>query len=952
MTSEISSIPFLQQVAEDVVKRFGGRLADLVMVFPNRRARLFFNNYLYRALNRPLWTPQYTSVEELFASLSPLRKADPVGLIGELYRVYTAIHDEKSAEPSTETLDDFYFFGEILLNDFDDIDKNLINARLLFSNLNDLDRLKDDFGHLSENQIAALVRRFGSAFSGESRLKTEFWAVWNILGEVYTAFRENLRKGNMAYDGMLMRDVIENENLEIPGSQFAFVGFNVLNKCEETLFKRLKDKALFYWDYDPWYLKLPAGKFIEENIRRFGSALPEPPSHSFSSPKNITFLASPSESGQAGSIPQWLDSLKLPPSEVNADSAIVLCNEKILPLVMHSVSPEKAENINITMGFPVMQTPIASFIRLLGDLQVKGAASRGVFRYKFVLQALRHAYAGLVFPEAEEIERQISEENIFFPDVNFLKNNILFTQPEKTADLCKYLLDITEMVGKSFKSDAENGDIYEDLYQESIFKAWQILNRLYGLLTGGNMQLEKPTFLRLLRKLLSTTQIPFHGEPVKGLQIMGVLETRTLDFKNLLIMSVNEGFMPGSSGENTFIPQFLRSELGLNTIDKQDSVYAYYFYRLLQRAENITLVYSVDKNGTGKSEMSRFMLQMLVSQDIKIKRFSLQSAIKPMEAENLSIRKTDEIMRTLHERYDFNTNSGAWSLSPSALNIFIDCPLQFYLKKVKGLEAPEEMSDEMDSSVFGTIFHHAAEAVYRSFGENVAKEQIAVYLQNDGDLKIQRVVSKAFEEVYFKRENVYLKQYNGEQMINHRVICKMLKNLLEYDYERAPFRTVGLEQRFYDFFELPGIGVKLKVGGIIDRLEEQNGNLYVFDYKTGGYAKTFREISELFEAKEGRPSHIFQTFLYSTILVRKGISSLPTLPALLYIQELSRENSDFSPVVVINKEPISDFRDICGEFQDAFLQKAAELFNPQIPFYQTDVEKTCEYCDFRGYCKR
>ena len=955
---------FLSLVAKDLVSRFGNRLADVTVVFPSRRARLFFNNYLYREVGSPLWAPQYVTIEELFENHSAYQNADTIQLTGDLYQSYLEVYHAKSGVSSPETLDEFFFFGEILLNDFDDIDKNLVNARALFTNLKDLDRMKDDFSHLSEVQWESISRHFGKIFKEDSPLKTAFWSIWNILGDVYQTFREKLKERGMAYQGMLMRDVIENESLEFSGEQYVFVGFNVLNKCEENLFKRLKNKSLFYWDYDTYYLNHEAGRHIAENILKFGSALDGSPSefNSFlNKKKEITFLASSSESGQSGAIPSWIDSLHHSPGYTTADSAIVLCNENILPVVMHTISPEKVENVNITMGFPIAQTPIADFLQILAELQTKGIANPNAFHYKYVLQALRHPYTRIIFPEAKEIEKNIQQNNIFFPDNKLLDNDLFFTHTRNATDLGKYLLNIVESLGKAYKAEASFRDIYDGLYQESIFRAYQVLNRLYGLLSSGEWTLEKPTFLRLLRRLLSATQVPFHGEPVKGLQIMGVLETRTLDFRNLLILSVNEGFMPGSNGENTFIPQFLRLHLGLNSIEHQDSIYAYYFYRLLQRAEKITLVYNTDKTQTGKAEMSRFLLQMLVDPRLTIRRYTLQSTVKPMEVQPIIIPKTDELIRLIKEKYDFNTNPEAKPLTPSNLNTFIDCSLRFYLQKIKGYETPDELSDELDSSVFGTIFHRAAEFLYREISGHslhyegdspivVKKEQLDVYLQPDSNHRIRRFVSKAFEEVYFKGKSVDESQYNGEQLINFRVICKMLERLIEFDRRRAPFTILGLEWRNYDFIELPEAFVKLKIGGIIDRLEEQNGKLLIMDYKTGSSGKTYKTLEDLVTEKDKRASHIFQTFVYASVIIRKKAFELPIVPALLYIQDAGKEN--FSPVVEYEKEPIEDFRDLNEAFEELYIQKISDLFNRDIPFKQTTFENNCVYCTFKELCNR
>ena len=964
--NNIYPTPFLRLVANDLIKRFGANLAELTVVFPSRRAHLFFNQYLYEEVNHPLWSPQYISIEELFEKASSCRTADPIQLTCDLYQSYISVYNAHSEIPSAETLDEFFFFGEILLRDFDDIDKNLVNPKLLFSNLQDLDQLKDDFSHLSENQRKALSR-FHNIFFGESKLKTAFASVWNLLGEVYSTFKEKLLSQGLAYQGMLMREVIETESIEFSGKQYVFVGFNVLNKCEERLFKRLKHKSLFYWDYDAYYLQSEAGRFIRKNISAFGSALDDSGFDVFlNHNKEITFLAASSESGQTGVIPMWVDSLRSFSDFTNPDSAIVLCNESVLPVVIHAIPPTGIENVNITMGFPITQTPVAGFLQVLSDLQTKGSVSSGVFHYKSVLPVLRHPYTRIIFPEASEIEKIITEGNIFFPDKKILKNEMIFSSTDSAAGLCFYLLKLIENLGKSFCGDGvgersaqDFNDVYNGLYQESIFRAYQVVNRLYGLLQSG-WSLEKPTLLRLLRKILSVTHVPFHGEPVKGLQIMGVLETRTLDFKHLLLLSVNEGFMPGSSNDNTFIPEFLRNYFEMSTIDHQDSIYAYYFYRLIQRAEKMTFVYNTDKTQTGKAEMSRFLLQLLIDSRLKIQRRTLQSSIKPWQAQPVVIQKTDDIIQKIKELYDFNTNLEAKPLTPSHLNMFIDCSLRFYLQKIQGNESPDQLSDELDSSVFGTIFHQAAESLYHEIGRTggekhfvpfvVEKSHLDAFLTTGSDYRIRKLVSKAFEKIYFKGKVVDESQYNGEQLINFNVICKMLKRLIEFDRQRTPFTVMGLEWKDYYFFELEDYTVKLKIGGIIDRLEEKDGKQWILDYKTGGSAKTFKTLEDLVSEKDKRASHIFQTFVYASVFTRLDKSGLPIIPALFYMQDLGKEN--YSPKIVYEKEPVTDFRNLNQDFEKLYLQKISGLFNPDIPFQQTAFDSNCSYCEFRELCNR
>jgi hypothetical protein len=953
------SSDFLQLVAADLIDRFGTDLSDVTVVFPGVRAGLFLNQYLYRQAKTPLWAPQYRSIESLFESASPLRKGDSIRLVAELYDAYTEVYNRHNPLPSTETMDEFFFFGETLLNDFDDVDKNLVNAQSLFGNLKDLDALRDDFTHLSDDQRDALARHF-NAFQGDSPLKAAFWNIWNLLGEVYSVFKVNLKDKQIAYPGMLMRSVIDaGEEGAFPAKHYALVGFNVLSQCEERLFHILKHKASFYWDYDASYLHTEAGRFIRQNISRFGAALDTDRFDAFyTTKKKITLLASPSESGQSAVVAPWIESLGKDPAFTAPDTAIVLCNEAILPVVMHAIPSEKVENVNITMGFPMMQTAVASFLQALVEMQTKGyRAGDRSFGYRHVLPVLRHPYTAVLFPEAGEVEREVSENHIFYPTIEQLRHPALFTHAPNALLLAQYLLDLLQQVGRYY--EREQTDTYNGLYQESIFRAYQVVNRLCGLLAAGSLRIEKPTFARLLRKLLSTVQIPFHGEPVKGLQIMGVLETRALDFENLLMLNVNEGFLPSGSNENTFIPQFLRTHFGMSTIDHQDSLSAYYFFRLIQRAKRITLVYNTDKTQTGRAEMSRFLLQLLVDPALQgtIERFSLQSGIQPRRAQPVVIEKSAETLQILRNRYDLGLHPQASPLSPTALNTYINCSYKFYLEYVRGLRNKETLVDELDNSVFGSIFHRAAELLYRQLEAPFAARNLPFVVQSDAlddylghPHKLRALVLKAFEEEYFKGRPVAEESFNGEQLLNFQVLCKMMEWLVRFDRRRTPFTILGLEHRLSCEWTLPARNIRLRVGGVIDRLEQKDGKYYILDYKTGGRAKDARTLDSLFEPSADRPAHIFQTFVYAAALLRQPGLNAAVTPQLLYIQQAAKD--DYLPMIRCNKQFVEDFRDLSPEFEPLLTAQIDAIFDPARPFEQTPVGRTCEYCDFREGCGR
>ncbi|MDR1720166.1 MAG: PD-(D/E)XK nuclease family protein [Dysgonamonadaceae bacterium] len=958
---------FLSIVAEDLISRFGTNLADVAVIFPNRRMRLFFNNYLYEHVHEPVWAPTYYAIDDLFRQMTTLRPADPIKLVCELYKAYIQVHQDKVGKSSVaESLDEFYAFGEILLRDFDDIDKQLVNTRLLFSNLQDLDALKDDFNHLNESQLEALARYFRQTFQGNSSLQTAFWSIWNMLGEVYQTYQAQLENEQLAYPGMMMRRALENDSHVFSHDSYVFAGFNVLNKCEEQLFSRLKDKSLFYWDTDLYYLdekgnaRNEAGNFLAHNLRKFGSAIDKSPFDCLLSPeKEITIIHSASESGQSAAIAPWLDAISHPQAFTKPDSAIVLCNEQLLPVVMHSIPPKQVANVNITMGFPIAQTPVTSFLYALLELQIKGISpSRQAFRYKYVLPVLRHPYTQLILPEAKSVEKELLQSNLFFPSQETLIDKEIFRNTSDVTDLANYLLTLIRRLGKAMKGTEKEDDIYGGLYRESVFRAYQLLNRLYGLISSGELRIEKVTFFRLLKKINASTQVPFHGEPVRGLQIMGMLETRALDFDHLLLLSVNEGFMPGTSDDNTFIPQFLRKHFEMSTFEHQDSIYAYYFYRLIQRAKKVTLVYSTDKTQLGKAEMSRFILQLLIDKRLNIKRFSIQTPLIPLPTKTIEIRKDDALMSKIRGKYDSLINPDSIRLSPSAINKFIDCPLQFYFQYIEELMPEEELTDELDNAIFGTLFHKAAELLYREIARNNGQHDADSFLVREADLDpylkwphlTERIVNQAFTIAYFKNRQIDLGQYNGEQLINFKVVCHLLHRLIEIDKQRTPFIIRGLEHRVLGNFKLEAWNASLKISGIVDRFEEKDGTCYIIDYKTSGKHKTFKTMDDLVAPKDSRAAHVLQTFIYASVLIKEGKYDLPVVPALFYLQEAGKD--DYSPVIAFEKEPISDFRTLNTAFEEAFIPKIAELFNPDIPFVQTAFSAKCSYCDFKNLCGR
>ena len=956
---------FLKLVAADLYKHTEGNLAHTAVVFPNKRAGLFFNEYLAQESESPIWSPAYVSISELFRSLSPWEVGDPVKLVCELYKIF------RRETQSTETLDDFYFWGEMLISDFDDADKNKVDTDKLFSNLQDLRNIMDDYTFIDDEQEEA-IRQFFQNFSIERRtaLKERFISLWDVLGNIYKGFRESLASQNIAYEGMMYRHVIEHLNVDkLPYEKYVFVGFNVLNKVEHTLFTQLKDagKAVFYWDYDEFYMKEnrqavthEAGEFIRRNLRDFPSPLSGELFKNLSKPKEVHYIASSTENAQARYLPQWIrNNLTTPEKE----TAVVLCNEALLQPVLHSL-PAEVKHVNITMGFPLSQTPVYSFLIALLELHTHGFNFKsGRYTFQSVVTLLKHPYTRQLTGQAELLEKELTRNNRFYPLPGELGKDEfltrLFTPLSGNLNLCIRLSETLQQVAGIYQantSGTEDTDAFNQLYRESLFKAYTTINRFRTLIEEDELTVQSETFRRLLVKVLSATNIPFHGEPAIGMQVMGVLETRNLDFRHLVLLSVNEGQLPKSGGDSSFIPYNLRKAFGMTTIEHKIAVYAYYFYRLLQRAERITLMYNTSSDGLNRGEWSRFMLQFLIEWPHPITRQFLEAGQSPQGTSPITVEKTPDVMRRMQSLFDVRTNPKA-KFSPSALNYYLDCPLKFYYRYVAGLSAPDEVSAEIDSATFGSIFHYAAEHIYKDLtthGKVINKEALETLLRNE--VKLQDYVDTAFKKLFFNVPQNEKPEYNGVQLINSAVIARYLKQLLQNDLRYAPFTFIASEMEVDEPIDIqtPKGVIKSRIGGIIDRMDSKDGTLRIVDYKTGGDADTPPHVESPFIPDKKRSNYVFQTFLYAAIMCRKQ-PTMKIAPALLYIHRAATET--YSPVIQMGeprkpKEAVEDFSKYEKEYRERLQGLLEEIFNPEKSFTQTEIIEKCTYCDFKALCKR
>ena len=670
--------PFLYQVASLFYSEYGAEVSRLAFVFPNRRTGLFFQKYLSEVSEKPLFSPTILTINDLFVQLSGKQAADRISMLFKLYDIYLR------HSGSSETFDEFLYWGEMLLNDFDDIDKYMADARMLFTNVTDLREIENDFSFLSPEQIAA-IRTFWSSFypKGDTPNQEQFLAVWQILYALYTDLREALATEGKGYEGMIFREVVEqmekDECCDLPYTKVVFVGLNALSVAEERFLSGLQKRGIadFYWDYASPKVTDPDNKasyFVERNLRQFPSQLIENGQLTIDNEdddkKKIEVIGIPSGIGQAKQVCSILNEL-CKEDEMSAEealrTAVILPDEHLLIPVLNAI-PEQIKRINVTMGYPLAGTPVASLMEYILALQknIRYVDRRPVFYFRDVLPILNHRYISTTSPEVvSNLVKDISENNkiyISYDDLNKTPLlSILFTPVTAVETFSDYLINVLQELNKAveggkLKVESVNSDTeplstfnsqlstINDIEQEFIFHYFATVNRMKEVMREANVEMKIDTYFRLLKRVTDTITIPFHGEPLSGLQIMGVLETRALDFDRLIILSMNEGIFPLRKAANSFIPYNLRRGFGLPTYEHQDSVWAYHFYRLIYRASHVSLLYDTRSNGLQTGEVSRFVHQLHYHYEEPIQNKLVVYNVSSSKTPALQVAKTEEVM--------------------------------------------------------------------------------------------------------------------------------------------------------------------------------------------------------------------------------------------------------------------------------------------------------------------
>lgn len=864
----------LHAIARTFVEQVGDDMQSYTFVFPNHRAGLFFRKYLSQYVTKPMFAPRVMTINECFAELSDLQVADQLTLLLHLYAEYQRVC------PDAEALNQFIYWGKMMLADFSEIDNHLIpHVEALFASISDWHSIDQRFDYLTDNQRKALSRFWREYHESDMRhpnadLHKRFQHTWEMLYPLYTALREALLRDGLAYEGMLHREVLEHWD-KIPyerfHEQYVFLGFNALTASERELMLHLQemDKADFYFDYDSPYLSDPQNKaslFMEENLRLFQSRFPIPSSGSSTQDTrypmpDITLVSVPSTVSEVHEVNRILSDIISPDCADLTRTAVVLPDEQLLIPLLNAF-PDAVNKINVTMGYPLRATSL---------------------------------YMPVAYPE-----------------------QYLIPMPE-TAEV--FIAQMRECLLSQRNEDNSEG----------VYQLTKVLDRLLIAISNyPQIAFTVADMQQLLKMLTLETTIPYVGEPLDGLQVMGVLETRALEFDNVIITGFNDDLYPGRTVDNSFVPYTLRCGFGLPTPDRQNAIFAYNFYRMLAYAKRIWLITNSTSDDQHSGEVSRFFYQLKWQYGIDIRQIAVTNQLVAAQTKDVVPIAKDKRLQTLR------------SLSATALTTYLRCPKQFHYKYIERLQepAPDESISASELTI-GNALHAIMEQLYAPFvGSNVTASQVEQLMANVND------------DAYWNTLQP-LQLLNGDVLAN-RVVRTYVNNILINDHYHAPFQYIASEMRLTA--NLNGICLY----GIADRIDVKANILRVIDYKTGKTDLAYDTMSKVFGVVEPNEDgtlpvrtkgqrQILQTLLYCWMSTANSQLSIVNCQQ-PYIYSARNISPEDIPVVHHNGMPLSFSQDIQQEFVTHLQSLINEILDTSQPFAPTNDTHTCESCAFFSLC--
>lgn len=996
---------FLEQIADYYVEK-NEDLSNLTMVFPNRRSAMFMRKYMQEAMKQTGFLPRMMSITYFTQQFNDTTLSTPNELVFLLYKVYCRVLARHKKADQIPDFDSFYFWGSILINDFNDVDAYLADAAELFTNIKKVKEIKAHY--LTHEQKEVIEYLWGEKFTEDDDSifwehvrhgdnadspSNKFLNLWEIMYELYSEFKKELSDQNppLAYSGMQSRHACEKikgmSKEDFKGRRFAFVGFNVLSLARIQIFKRLLSLGIadFFWDTASKYLMnadgspTAAGRQILPLSKKFAP----PADFHLSMPDNhpdIEIISVPSNIGQtkvaAEIIERWTDDWTKGAVGSDADeahlinTAIVMADENLLMPMLYSV-PERIPTINVTMSVSYRSTPFAALMSAIISMHLRAYKIRDTYHYYYqdVINVMSHPHIAMIAPlDSEKIKDRILKEHIFnisaemlisdYPELAFIFRPIT---EEKDIDSVKtyiseLLANLTERLRLSTGKNSGQGS-----YELEILQGYaDEVNTLCSFLKKYEISIREHTFLQIIERTLQTKPISFAGEPLKGMQLMGVMDTRALDFDNIIMMSLNERIFPKRNHNPSLISMNLRGSYGLPTQEQEESSYAYQFYRLISRASHVRLLYDSRMSGISSGERSRYLSQLVyLFKDTPVGLSSVQLKTETKEAEEIRIEKTPDVIQELNGFLA----GGKLRFSATAFKAYFQCPLRFYLEYVKNLRIYEDTVDYIDSASYGTVTHRVVQDLYSPYAPEEGKPAklitpavIDLMIKSDIETLAMHVLDK---EYYHERYSGHPDRMPGEGKVIALLIAKYIRKMLDIEKEwagEAPFTFVANEYCDKELFSWKisdkyNINFRMSIDRV-DRLNDspvkEEEELRFIDFKTGDDDLTCKDAESLFV--NHKKSAIFQLLLYcyayADLFGYKG----KIRPMIYKFQTIATEGIKG---IKIGRQEITDYRqaDAFG-FMEKFREKVDEIFNPDIPFEQTKNLENCKYCAFKQICGR
>ncbi len=956
--------PFLYETAENIIKNYADEIHDCRLIFPNKRTKYYFRKYYAQIIGKTSRPPKMAEIGKLIREITGFEDAEKLTLIFELFKIFKKYN-------SNYSFDSFYRIGEIILSDFNEIDAWLVDPQQIYRNIKDLKEIDSHFDWLTEEQ-KELLSNFWKNFLTEknSKEKEMFIGLWNLLPDVYATFTKYLISQKIGYTGLIYRvmsGMIDSDEVKIKNCRRVFfIGFNALNKAELKFFNYFEKQGIaeFFWDGDAYYMsdkKQEAGDFLRKNFNDLQLKPADFPKN-FTKNKHFNIIGTSLNLNQA----KLLHSIIKNDEKYRDDTAVVTADESMLFPIL-SALPESIEKINVTMGYSFKFTPLYNFIIKFFKLHIFFEKHKHTnFYFKDVLNILKHPYVKEYNSKiTEDISKIINEEKLIYlnPD-KLLKSDdklmkLIFSVNKNEVNTQYLLNNLLNILFIFFdKNKLESEEESNSLKNEYIFRAYKKIKRFREILNENNEKLSLKLTYEILTQILKSDSIPFEGESNEGMQVMGLMESRNLDFKNIIMLGVNEGNLPKISRAPTFISQNLRFAFDLPLIKHQDAVFAYFFYRLLQRSENITLVYNDLVSDSNSGEMSRFILQLLYESNFDIVHTHFNDEIFIQNRQSVEIQKGQIVSERLNRFiYDDSKKTENKAFSASALNTYLSCSLKFYYKYVAGMKEVKKSDDEFTPAEFGSIMHTALELIYKDLifenNDKIITESNIKAISSE----IENYVLKAFKEHFLTNKNY---SSEGIQIIIKNVLINYVKTILSYDKKYTPFKIVSLEKdKSYNTIlnvTINNKNCKVKLFGIIDRIDEKNDVFRIIDYKSGNKPKAYFSIENLFNKKtKNKNPNAFQALFYTLIVSNmKEFSGLKLRPSLYYARSMNR--FDFSDMPIIKEvsgklaldENVTET--VLPYFEEKLTDLIEEIFDINCSFKMTENIKNCEYCEFNKIC--